>query len=44
MFALVECFRDFPGEHRVNGANDDQHNGIGERDHVAGVDVTVTNE
>lgn len=39
MFALVERFRYFPGEDRVDGADDDQEDGIGERDHVRGVCV-----
>lgn len=44
VFALVKSFRDFSGKNSVHGANDDQHDRIGEGDHVTGIDVTVTNE
>lgn len=44
MFAFVERFRYFPGENRVNRAHDNQHDRIGEGDHVASVDITVANE
>jgi len=35
---LVEGFRDLPGENGVDGADDDQQDGIRESDHVARVD------
>lgn len=44
VFALVESLGYFPGEHRVDGADNDENDGISECDHVASVDVTVANE
>lgn len=41
MFALVERFRYFPGQHRVDGAHDDQYYRIGESYHVTRVYVAV---
>lgn len=44
VFALVESFRDLSREDGVHGANDDQHDGISESDHVTCVYVTVANQ
>lgn len=44
MFALVESLGYLPGEHRVDRADNYQDNGIGEGDHVAGVNVTVADQ
>ena len=44
VLGLVEGFWDLSGEHRVQGANYDQHDGVEEGNHVASVYVGVADQ
>jgi len=44
MLGLVEGLRNLSREHRVDRANYNQDDWIGERNHVGGVDVRVADE
>lgn len=44
MLALIECFGDLPSEDGVDGADDDQDNGVEEGDHVGRVNIRVAHQ